>query len=386
MKKINILLLFTLFFAGSATAVAATGAAGVSGTTGALAATGASRITGALAAAGEPHHRAGAADSRKSFIGTAPIDSLGIGVYKGVKVVMHKVTPKETFYSIARRYNVHPKYLIRFNSHIQGLKIGDTIRLEIDSMNNFQNLVLVPTNDQEAKETVFPTVANPPQSTVTEHVVAPRETLFAIAQQYGLTVEELRTLNNINDNHIETGQRLIVSASGPIATNPVQLAEVAKAGQNPKQKEESASKSTEPAAGPQSGNAEEKEEKVYTAKPTPIMGTPDRMAEQNNNEKKEKDLPKLVRQVKQNGLAAWMSNSSLNQAKSVALHNTAPSGTIVKVTNPTTHRSIMVKVVGSIPQNAETENALIVISQAASQLLGIRDNRFRVNLSYAVEE
>src|SRR3546814_19049724 len=57
-------------------------------------------------------------------------DSLGIGVYKGRKVVMHKVTPKETFYSIARHYNVHPRYLIRFNTHIDGLQIGDTVRSE----------------------------------------------------------------------------------------------------------------------------------------------------------------------------------------------------------------------------------------------------------------
>ncbi|QEC53471.1 LysM domain-containing protein [Anseongella ginsenosidimutans] len=331
MKKINILLLFVLFFAGI------TGASG--------------HVT----------------------------DSLGIGIYKGVKVVMHKVTPKETFYSIARHYNVHPKYLIRFNSHIQGLKIGDTIRLEVDSMNNFQNLVLVPENDAPAKEATFPTASNPPQSTVTEHVVAPRETLFAIAQKYGLKVAELRALNGITDSHIETGQRLIVSASGPIASNPDQLSEVAKAGQNAAETGSSAE------TLPKTATEKKEEEKVYTAEPTPIMSTPDRMAQQGDN-KKNKDLPKLVREVKESGLAAWMSNSSLNQAKSVALHNTAPSGTIIKVTNPATHRSVMVKVVGGIPQNAETENALIVISQAASQLLGIRDNRFRVSLSYAIQE
>src|SRR3546814_12494918 len=70
---------------------------------------------------------------------------------------MHKVTPKETFYSIARHYNVHPRYLIRFNTHIDGLQIGDTVRMEIDRMNTFQNLVLVPENDQTAQETTFPT-------------------------------------------------------------------------------------------------------------------------------------------------------------------------------------------------------------------------------------
>lgn len=304
-------------------------------------------------------------------------DSLGIGTYKGKKVLMHKVAAKETFYSIARRYNVHPKYLIRFNSEIQGLQIGDTVRMEVDSMETFQNLVLVPENDQPAKEDPFPTPSDPPTSTVTEHVVAPKETLFSIARQYGLTVAELRKINDLQDNHIETGQSLIISASGPLAENPEQLSKMA----------EEKKAEAEAIAEEKEEKAEEKEEKVYTAKPTPILTTPDQAVRKENAKKKDKnDLPKLVREVKQSGVAAWMTNSSLNQAKSVALHNTAPAGTIVKVTNPANHKSIMVKVVGGIPQNAETQNALIVISQAASQLLGMHNNRFRVNLSYAIQE
>lgn len=308
-------------------------------------------------------------------------DSLGIGVYKGVKVVLHKVTPKETFYSIARHYNVHPKYLIQFNSDVQGLKIGDTIRLEVDSMNTFQNLVLVPENDEPAGEDLSPAPQEPPVSTVTEHVVAPRETLFSIARKYGLTVAQLSTLNSITESHIETGQRLIVSASGPIADDPEQLS--AAASKPPATLPQTAEK---PAAAEESGTAgePEKKEKVSARTPSPIMGTPDQMAERER--KKRNKLPRLVREVRESGVAAWLTNSSLNQAKSVALHKTAPSGTIIKVTNPANKKSIMVKVVGSFPENAETENALIVISQAASRLLGIQDNRFRVNLSYAIQE
>src|SRR3546814_527448 len=234
-------------------------------------------------------------------------DSLGIGVYKGRKVVMHKVTPKETFYSIDRHYNVHPRYLIRFNTHIDGLQIGDTVRMEIDSMNTFQNLVLVPENDQPAQETTFPTPAAPPQSTVTEHVVAPRETLFAIAQKYGLTVAELRKLNDIGDSHIEIGQRLIVSASGPIANDPEQLSAASNASNTPDETGEES-----PKAGPDSpanDESAETEEKVYTSTPTPIMSTPDRMAAQSKDtKKKNKDLPQLVRDGKESRLADWLTH------------------------------------------------------------------------------
>lgn len=314
-----------------------------------------------------------------------PADSLGIGWYKGVKVVLHKVTPKETFYSIARHYNVHPKYLIQFNSHIKnGLKIGDTIRIAADSMNTFGNLVLVPENDPPARENPAPSVEEPPVSTLTEHVVAPRETLFAIARKYGLTVAELRKLNNINDNHIETGQRLIVSASGPIAADPGKLA--AASGEQPDgsagNPETAATGSAAPDETAPTGAGTGS---PVTDKPAPILGTPDRMAGDSRTKKKN-DLPTLVREIRESGVAAWINNANLNQAKSIALHKSAPPGTIIKVTNPANKRSVMVKVVGSFPENAETDNALIVISQAASRLLGVQDNRFRVNLSYAVQE
>lgn len=319
-----------------------------------------------------------------------PADSLGTGWYKGVKVILHKVTPKETFYSIARHYNVHPKYLIQFNSHIKnGLKIGDTIRIAADSMNTFGNLVLVPENDPPARENPAPSVEEPPVSTLTEHVVAPRETLFAIARKYGLTVAEVRKLNNITDSHIEVGQRLIVSASGPIATDPDKLA--AASGDQPDGSagtpETAAPGSAAPGGNAPAGNtpAEAGTGGPVTDKPAPILGTPDRMAGDSRTKKKN-DLPTLVREIRESGVAAWINNANLNQAKSIALHKSAPPGTIIKVTNPANKRSVMVKVVGSFPDNAETDNALIVISQAASRLLGVQDNRFRVNLSYAVQE
>ena len=65
------------------------------------------------------------------------------------------------------------------------------------------------------------------------HVVAPGETLFRIALRYDTSVDELRRLNGIAGDQIETGQRLVVragdrapaSASGgvPVAGEPVAL-------------------------------------------------------------------------------------------------------------------------------------------------------------------
>lgn len=43
------------------------------------------------------------------------------------------------------------------------------------------------------------------------HVVQSSETLYSIARQYDITVEELKELNNLDDNTIKVGQKLIVS-------------------------------------------------------------------------------------------------------------------------------------------------------------------------------
>ena len=58
------------------------------------------------------------------------------------------------------------------------------------------------------------------------HVVEPGETLFRIALRYDTSVEELRRLNGIEGDRIESGQRLVVGRSGTgpaVAGRPVPL-------------------------------------------------------------------------------------------------------------------------------------------------------------------
>ncbi|RMH69958.1 MAG: LysM peptidoglycan-binding domain-containing protein [Bacteroidetes bacterium] len=53
----------------------------------------------------------------------------------------------------------------------------------------------------------------PPRAEV--HVVRPGETLYRIARNNGLTVDELKRLNGLTSNHIEVGQRLIIRPAPP---------------------------------------------------------------------------------------------------------------------------------------------------------------------------
>lgn len=53
---------------------------------------------------------------------------------------------------------------------------------------------------------------DPPQVLVGDkfHVVLPGETLYQLSQRYKITVDELKTLNQLQDNNIKVGQKLLV--------------------------------------------------------------------------------------------------------------------------------------------------------------------------------
>ncbi|WP_317163594.1 glucosaminidase domain-containing protein [Mucilaginibacter aquatilis] len=60
--------------------------------------------------------------------------------------------------------------------------------------------------------------ANPQKDTIVKaqpvvkvHTVSTGDTLYNISKRYGLTVEELKALNNMNDNNIKIGQQLIIA-------------------------------------------------------------------------------------------------------------------------------------------------------------------------------
>lgn len=58
------------------------------------------------------------------------------------------------------------------------------------------------------------------RSTTDVHVVKNNETLFSIAKRYGLTLNQLKALNNMQNNTIIVGQKLKVSGQGKVSTPP----------------------------------------------------------------------------------------------------------------------------------------------------------------------
>lgn len=124
----------------------------------------------------------------------------------------HTVQPGETLRSIAQFYGLTTDDLTTFNhlTNPNRIYVGQVLQLSPDAPEPTES----PSTEVPATSTPA-TIKNPPpeqndtQSTI--HIVSKGETLFRIARQYGLTVNELVKANNIADpTRIYPGQELII--------------------------------------------------------------------------------------------------------------------------------------------------------------------------------
>jgi rare lipoprotein A (peptidoglycan hydrolase) len=79
-------------------------------------------------------------------------------------------------------------------------------------------------------------------------------------------------------------------------------------------------------------------------------------------------------------MAGAIANSGTD--KYLALHKTAPVGTIMQVKNQMNGQSVYVRVIGALPDTGENNNVLVRLSPRAVQKLGTGDSKFRVETSY----
>ncbi len=285
-------------------------------------------------------------------------DSVGVENENGKKVILHKLDPKDNYYSIGRRYHVSPKTIIKFNNNAK-LTIGSVIKVPTDKP--FQVAVTpviakpAPVHQTKAAVVQQPVIqpqAQPAEqpaktesntgSETIQYKVSAGETLYSIAKRFNTTVEDISNLNGLKSNTISQGETLMIRsntpaeevASAPVQTPPVQLIVT----------------SRDSTAADSSHHPNANRYGLY--------------------EKDEK------------GVATWMDDDGLDPNKMLALHRTAPIGTVIKITNIMTNRTTFAKVVGRFTDTEQTRDVVIVMTKNVAQALGALDKRFQVNLSY----
>ena len=287
----------------------------------------------------------------------APADSIGMEMRGGQRFVKHRISAGETLSALSRRYRVTLDQLTAANPQIKnGLAIGQ--------------VVLVP-RPPAGKTTVAapaaPDKAAPAGTVPARYTVARGETLFGIARRFQLTPDDLIRLNKLPaGGAVRVGQQLLLIA--PDAATAAAAPKAAPA--RPVEAE------VMPAADP----AVTKAAPVPADKPAQIATVTAEKEREQREERTPSRASEVLARVVETGLGASIDKSLTD--KYLALHKTAPVGTIMQVNNAMNGQSVDVRVIGRLPNTGENNNILVRLSPRAVQKLGTADSRFRVETNY----
>jgi len=351
------------------------------------------------------------------------LDSIGTETINGKIFVLHQVGEKETLYAISRRYNVPVDVIVQSNPTASaGLDIGQIIKVpyvprrtaakstngtvhvvaaketmfsisqtygvsvdDLKSWNNLTSNALSVGQELVVKKT---TESRPPVTTTSTahsvsgkgtHVVTAKETMYSIARQYDVSVQDLKAWNKIEGNEISIGQELYVStpksaqatvstATGTNSAGSNSVAPVATTAVPTTRK-------SDVSTSPVTDNKPTASTDDRTATPAPPVTEPKAQTIRISESVKSSD------EVLETGLAELIDGTEGNR-KYLALHRTAPVGTILKVKNEMNDREVFVRVMGKLPDTALTNKLVIKISKSAFDRLGAIDPRFRVEVTY----
>jgi len=261
-------------------------------------------------------------------------DSVGTEIINGEEFVLFKIEKGDNYYQLSKKYKTTVGQLTQINGN-GTLSLGQIVK--------------VPTGRKPTPPANKPTgntaQQNPrdPQQGFTEYIVGEKETLYAISKRFGITVEDIKKANNLKNNIIAGGMKLMIP-NQPLPPERPKLVE-------PKGIE---------IVTPDSTNDADKEENQIS---TNRYG---------------------IREKSERGIGVWIDGLSSQGTSNLALHKSAPVGTILKITNPMTKSVTYAKVVGKFNDNAENQNAIVVLSKSAAASIGALDKRFQVEIAYGL--
>lgn len=324
------------------------------------------------------------------------IDSISIEKRGGKTYIIHEVEAGETLYALSRKYNVDVNAIKNANDNsINSLSIGQRL--------------LIPSPEKQ--------IANDDQI----HTVSSSETLFSISRLYGVKVDDLKRWNNLSENSISVGQKLVIKEQSkepdnssvqnkPVVASNVQThvveqsqtlysisrmygvstdeliewnnlgSSALKIGQvlivsSSTDQETASNSSMLPSSQVETQNEMEADEVVKPATAPVVILSPA------VNEKETDEIEKPAEKVVQKGLAEVIEDTE-NTKKYLAMHRDAPIGTIMQVRNEMNNQSVFVRVVGGIPSIGDNSKVILKISKKAYDRLGAVDSRFPVEISY----
>lgn len=275
------------------------------------------------------------AKNRLTILSTVAPDSIGNEIVNGQRYVVHKLTPQETYYQLSRTYGVPVNDIMNANNK-KNLRNGDTVKIPRGKAVN-ETQAIKNENVPQEKDNVL---IDPRD--MTEYKVSKSETLYAISRRFGISVDDIKKVNGLKSENLREGQLLKV----PNHSLP---------------------------------------------KPEPKIEVPvvqelpqDIQEHQPIDESQFKPNKYGIREKKERGVAVWMDSLQGDGQTSLALHKSAPIGTILKITNPMNRSVTFAKVVGKFGDNEDTQDAIVVLSKSVATSIGVLDRKFQVEITYGI--
>jgi len=270
------------------------------------------------------------------------IDSLGLKKESSKTYIVYKMGNKQPVLSVLKRYNLSLAEFKQANPETDiPVRSGEIVFIPLHYMDE-STAVLI----QSPKPAAIPVAATATEKKADEkkvddegiHIVTAKQSLLNVANLHKVTMAEIRKWNNLTSDILKEGQRLWVSTPKTTVIDKATLLP----SKNPTEE----TKSTEIVA-PKEGTNPEGLKKTIETGIAELIDVPD------------------------------------NSGKYLALHKSAPIGTLVLVKNLANNQSIWVKVIGRLP-NADSK-LIIKLSPKAFERLNAVDKRIRAEISYLVQ-
>lgn len=304
------------------------------------------------------------------FWAPAESDSLRLETIDGKQYIIHQVEAKETLYAISRRYNVPITVILANNPSSDGsISVGKLLR--------------VPYTPQSKQ----------PTTDVQTHVVAQGETLYSIARLYHVSVDDVKKWNNLTENEIALGQSLSIGKKATIVETAPKLItqQSVSSTHTVAAKETLYSLARQYNVTVQQlkewNNLNSDELKlgstIYVVRPI-NNGMPQPTSMQSSVSTTVQASVKInermigTEEVKEQGMAQLMEGTDGNR-KYLAQHKTIKPGTILKVKNVATNQEVFVRI-SSVLSGADSD-VIMRLSKSAYIQLGGGDGKMKIEVT-----
>ncbi len=350
----------------------------------------------------------------------AQSDELIIQGQTGGLYLEHTVMPKETWYSVGRLFNVDAKALVQYNhlTFAHALVIDETLKVPLTKANFSQDGKKAP------GESLIPVY----------HIVQEKEWLYRISVNHNkVPIPMLEKWNQVTGDRVHAGLHMVVGylkvktalsalakkagapVAGAVSGPKTQLTSVHPAERNTETtnahealdakvdsvaKQEykletnvpdSSAKTTKKAVRTEMPVT--KAEMPVTKAEIPVTKADPPVTKADPAAIKTEPTPhfnggKFRADFSDGGKSAsgqagvFKSTSGWQDGKYYALINNIPVGTIVKITDQATGKTVYAKVLGQLPEMKESAGLLVRLSNAAAAELRAGDGRFVVSVNY----